>query len=46
MENILEQINGRVDDREEWISKLEDTVMESRELNRKKKKRILKIRIV
>lgn len=50
MKNILEQINSRLENKEEWIGNLEDRVMESsqaEELNKqiliKKEKRLEKL---
>ena len=43
MKNTLEGLNGRLNDTEEWISKLEDRVVEITDAEQKKrKKRILK----
>ena len=38
MKNTLEEINSRLNDIEEWISKLEDRVVEITETKKKKKK--------
>ena len=43
IKNTLEGLNGRLNDTEEWISKLEDRVVEITDAEQKKrKKRILK----
>ena len=39
MKNTLEGINSRMDDTEEWISKLEDRVVEITEAEQKKNKK-------
>lgn len=46
IENILEVINDRSNDTEEWMSNLENRVMETTEFEQKKEKRILKMKIV
>ena len=38
MNNTLEGINSRLDDTEEWISKLEDRILEITQAGREKKK--------
>lgn len=41
MKNILEGINRRSDDAEEWINKLEDMAMESNKAEQQKGKKVL-----
>ena len=45
MKNILGGFNSRLDDAEEQISNLEDRIVEITQLEQKKKKGILKMRI-
>ena len=40
MKNALEGINSRLDDTEEWVSKLEDQVVEITQAEQKRKKKI------
>ena len=44
MKNTLEGIKSRLDDREEWISKLEDRIVEITQAEQKKE--FLKVRTV
>lgn len=44
MKNILEGINNRLDDIEESISDLEDTIMETTQSEQQKEKQFLKKR--
>ena len=40
MKNTLQGINSRLDDRKEWISELEDRIVEIAEAEQQKQKRI------
>lgn len=42
MKNIIEEINNRLNDSEEWISKMEDRVVKATATTRKKKKKKMK----
>ena len=46
MKTTSQGINRRLEDTEEWISDLEDRVVEITQLKKKKEKRTLKMRIV
>lgn len=39
MKNIIEEINNRLNDSEEWISKMEDRVVKATATTRKKRKK-------